>query len=326
MSLIKCPNCGEEISDTAEKCIHCGIQLKQKQEKEIKCPECGTVFVSSEMQCPKCGYSVEKIKQTKKKINNFLTAICVALVASIICVLYYNLIYLPKVVPINTMEQMITEIGTVSENSDLKIKKAEEYYASLTDEQKTKVNNYDTLIADRERYDKMVADKKAISEVIEKIKTLEEIEYPMQEDIDKVQSQYDKLTNEQKKKVTNYDLLKKAQELKPYELYAVKAAKALQCTLKNADSFKIREISFKESDEQTFGAGYVKISYSATNSYGAAMDDLDCIDITEDGNVGLWLIGILAGNMESTGELQAYNISKGHEYQLDPVRIMNNLK
>ena len=29
MSLIKCPECGKEISDSIEKCIHCGFPLKK---------------------------------------------------------------------------------------------------------------------------------------------------------------------------------------------------------------------------------------------------------------------------------------------------------
>lgn len=44
MALIKCPECGKEVSDTCETCIHCGYQLKQplvvvgdkKEEKENK--------------------------------------------------------------------------------------------------------------------------------------------------------------------------------------------------------------------------------------------------------------------------------------------------
>lgn len=30
MAIIKCPECGKEISDKAEKCIHCGYPLKNK--------------------------------------------------------------------------------------------------------------------------------------------------------------------------------------------------------------------------------------------------------------------------------------------------------
>lgn len=30
MALIRCPECGKEVSSTAESCIHCGFQLKEK--------------------------------------------------------------------------------------------------------------------------------------------------------------------------------------------------------------------------------------------------------------------------------------------------------
>ena len=31
MALIKCPECGKEISDTCDHCIHCGYKLNQKK-------------------------------------------------------------------------------------------------------------------------------------------------------------------------------------------------------------------------------------------------------------------------------------------------------
>ena len=30
MALIKCPECGKEISDKSEKCIHCGFPLRNE--------------------------------------------------------------------------------------------------------------------------------------------------------------------------------------------------------------------------------------------------------------------------------------------------------
>ena len=34
MALIKCPECGKEISDTAKNCIHCGYALKEENNAE----------------------------------------------------------------------------------------------------------------------------------------------------------------------------------------------------------------------------------------------------------------------------------------------------
>lgn len=33
MSLIKCPECGKEISDKATVCIHCGYPIKEETDK-----------------------------------------------------------------------------------------------------------------------------------------------------------------------------------------------------------------------------------------------------------------------------------------------------
>lgn len=36
MALIKCPECGNEISDTAEQCIHCGYKIKKDENNSDK--------------------------------------------------------------------------------------------------------------------------------------------------------------------------------------------------------------------------------------------------------------------------------------------------
>lgn len=35
MALIKCPECGKEISDTSKRCVHCGYKLKKLDYKDI---------------------------------------------------------------------------------------------------------------------------------------------------------------------------------------------------------------------------------------------------------------------------------------------------
>ena len=41
VALIKCQECGKEISDTSKRCIHCGakikkVKLKKEKNKEVK--------------------------------------------------------------------------------------------------------------------------------------------------------------------------------------------------------------------------------------------------------------------------------------------------
>ena len=63
MAMIQCPECGQEISDKAKKCIHCGkVFVEEKPvNEEIKCSECGAVLSGTDEICPNCGCPVEKV-------------------------------------------------------------------------------------------------------------------------------------------------------------------------------------------------------------------------------------------------------------------------
>lgn len=51
MAIIKCPECGRQISDKAPVCPSCGIEIAGKV---IKCPHCGEVYFNSNEMCPNC--------------------------------------------------------------------------------------------------------------------------------------------------------------------------------------------------------------------------------------------------------------------------------
>ena len=53
MALIKCPECGKEVSSNTKQCIHCGSKF-------TACPECGNVAVGEVSVCQKCGYAFKK--------------------------------------------------------------------------------------------------------------------------------------------------------------------------------------------------------------------------------------------------------------------------
>ena len=71
MALIKCPECGKEISDKSKLCIHCGYPLEDTiniVEKELSssiCPFCGVqkqhiIKNNIEETCSVCGYIFNK--------------------------------------------------------------------------------------------------------------------------------------------------------------------------------------------------------------------------------------------------------------------------
>ena len=65
MALIKCNECGKEISDTAKACPHCGYENNL-----ITCPECKKRIESNMNTCSNCGYEIKKDnKQVKNKFN-----------------------------------------------------------------------------------------------------------------------------------------------------------------------------------------------------------------------------------------------------------------
>ena len=53
MAMIKCPKCGEGISDKSTTCIHCGHVLIE--ESKVFCEECGAEIEKNEEICSKCG-------------------------------------------------------------------------------------------------------------------------------------------------------------------------------------------------------------------------------------------------------------------------------
>ena len=71
MALIKCPNCGNSISDQSTNCIYCNYKIKV-------CPECGNTINEECDICPKCGFPIgsqspnnkSSVSTQKSPVNN----------------------------------------------------------------------------------------------------------------------------------------------------------------------------------------------------------------------------------------------------------------
>ena len=66
MAMITCPNCGEQISDKAKSCVHCGASL-QPEEKMV-CEECGTELEEGMEICPVCGCPIGKSEDASEDV------------------------------------------------------------------------------------------------------------------------------------------------------------------------------------------------------------------------------------------------------------------
>lgn len=62
MALIKCPECGKEISDKAEACVYCGFPIKSNLEIKRICPECKNNVENGISICPTCGFDLKADK------------------------------------------------------------------------------------------------------------------------------------------------------------------------------------------------------------------------------------------------------------------------
>lgn len=93
MALINCPYCGNQVSDKAEICVHCGKSLT-KGTDEKHCSECGTVLHKEDKVCPKCGCPVDEgnkepspvqiertvVDEQKKDKNKYIIPIIIVVV------------------------------------------------------------------------------------------------------------------------------------------------------------------------------------------------------------------------------------------------------
>lgn len=90
MALIKCKECGNDISDKAACCPHCGVPV----EKEIYCSNCGEKVPATEQYCPKCGTKLNVPGTCSSPIEN--DKIVTALLAIILGGLGIHYFYLGK--------------------------------------------------------------------------------------------------------------------------------------------------------------------------------------------------------------------------------------
>lgn len=119
MALINCPECGKEISDRGNACIHCGYIL----DKKINCPECCKEVSDKVTTCSYCGYPLIKesspgnksdlisfVKHNYKKVEWLLIGggVILAILISIISLIGFGRIYFFK------GSYTITKIGWIA--------------------------------------------------------------------------------------------------------------------------------------------------------------------------------------------------------------------
>lgn len=86
MALIKCKECGKEISDKAKVCPNCGFENNL-----IICPECKKEIKGNVNTCPNCGYEMQK--KNKQVKNKFSIGIKIWLILCVVaCFGYFSFV------------------------------------------------------------------------------------------------------------------------------------------------------------------------------------------------------------------------------------------
>lgn len=95
MAIIKCPECGQSVSDQAEQCPKCGFPIHTNL---IKCPECGKEVSRNVDKCPFCGFPIKEVEEkdaeTKKKKKTItivsIIAVAIVLIAGICFFIFHS--------------------------------------------------------------------------------------------------------------------------------------------------------------------------------------------------------------------------------------------
>lgn len=66
MAIIKCPECGHQISDKAPTCPSCGVEIAGNV---TRCPKCGEVYLNNEEWCPHCHYHADSRTEVQRLIQ-----------------------------------------------------------------------------------------------------------------------------------------------------------------------------------------------------------------------------------------------------------------
>ena len=77
MAIIKCPECGKEISNLADTCIHCGFPIKKYSEEDQStscCEFCGRSIEPGAMCCDYCGMETRTYKSIGTMVQRFKAA------------------------------------------------------------------------------------------------------------------------------------------------------------------------------------------------------------------------------------------------------------
>ncbi len=168
-----CTKCGCEIEDNAVACPKCGYQSNPVQATAIANPVRSSGIGIAVLIFSIIGFltgfmgigilfdivavilaiiALIKSKRTPTKTGLSIAGLIIAGTSLILMTFTFGSSYINNVLEVKNVEKMIDNIGQVTIESEEAITAAEESYEALSEEDKAKISNYETLVTAKETY------------------------------------------------------------------------------------------------------------------------------------------------------------------------------
>lgn len=287
MALIKCPECGKEISDKAKKCIYCGFVLKKGTlgKRKIKYMAFASVVILALVVC----IIIQKEKKKQQELEAQRQQEIVEIDA------WVQKVYKGEIPSQKEYDEMMERLHNIGEDEII-------------------IENADTL----KRFETVDLDN--IVKISNEIAAFDESsEFT---DILEIKKQFESL-NENERELIDINKLESLMELSPIENASLAACKNIQSCMISEEDFKISEITVKD-DLEEMNFYWVLIKYSGTNRFGGNIDKTSCFGIDSDFKdpfFGLAQITGVSKYLDSTVSYNEYTKSKKQEISVDVDKI-----
>lgn len=152
MAIINCSECGNQISDKAKKCIHCGKVFEENTTElnEMICEECGNAIPESSKECPNCGCPVSSKPKFKFKLTKKAKIILCTIIGIIIITCVGTAIY--NSTPVQNYVVQVKHDRAALKVSETAFKEAKE--AEKNNDYELAIKKYKAVIKEDRSYKK----------------------------------------------------------------------------------------------------------------------------------------------------------------------------
>lgn len=163
MAIINCSECGNQISDKAKKCVHCGKVFEENttESNEMICQECGNAIPELSKECPNCGCPVFPKPKFKFKLTKKTKVILCSIIGVIVIACVGTAIYNSN--PVQNYVAQVEQDRAVLKASGKAFKEAKEA---------EKNNDYELAI---KKYKAVIKEDKSYKKAQDKIAELQDI-------------------------------------------------------------------------------------------------------------------------------------------------------